>query len=371
MITLICRLVILLRCWLLLTLGRGWDFSLYTYFWFSFLSNLICDHVHFVFFMICHHLCMYLLWGGSLYLLRGRNLYLYLSRGRDLYLLRGRDLYLLWGRDLYLYLSWGRDLYLLWGRDLYLLQGRDLYLYLLRGRDLCHFLYLFPGGERRRNTECTSCPHWAFICKVKSRRFALNPSHFAHYITAGNWLIAWIGTNQTVFNLVLLKGWAHHSGSRVADQRQDSPAPPRAPFPPPCTHRSLSHVYHPTILYPLSISPHFAGLCYVPSSTSPASPLPTTSLCHALALASQLAKVTKDVSRLPKVGEWTLCNPPHHHFQCHGWQLLLNLFLHFTLSQCNDLWAGERTRGDGGNHWHSSHWWDWNWVLQYTANVSI
>ena len=35
----------------------------------------------------------------------------------------------------------------------------------------------------------------------------------------------------------------------------------------------------------------FLGLCYVPSAASPTNPLPSTSLSHALTLASQLAKV--------------------------------------------------------------------------------
>ena len=59
----------------------------------------------------------------------------------------------------------------------------------------------------------------------------------------------------------------------------------------------------------------FEGLCYVPSSTSASNPLPTTSLCRALALASQLAKVyfdTKDII-LTKSGRmgllWSISTP--------------------------------------------------------------
>ena len=96
-----------------------------------------------------------------------------------------------------------------------------------------------------------------------------------------------------------------------------------------------SAMYHPPPLQPLPCPP--------PPSTTP-SLLPLSS--------PRLQKMCPAC----QVGEWTLCNPPHHHFQCHGWQLLLNLFLHFTLSQCNDLWAGERARGDGGNNRHSTDW---------------
>ena len=81
-------------------------------------------------------------------------------------------------------------------------------------------LYLWPGWERWCYPKCSSCPHWTFISEVM-------------FVRKIKFQLLWIWP-------MLLKGWPHNSGSRVAKHHQDPPTPPRTPFTSPCTHRSLA-----------------------------------------------------------------------------------------------------------------------------------
>ena len=95
----------------------------------------------------------------------------------------------------------------------------------------------------------------------------------------------------------------------------------------------------------------------MPSSTSGSNPLPTTSLCRALALASQLAKVyfdTKDII-LTKSGRigllWSISTPfPMSLLTIYVFELFPQFKLFVSQRAGNEVPLGERARGDGGNH---------------------
>ena len=99
----------------------------------------------------------------------------------------------------------------------------------------------------------------------------------------------------------------------------------------------------------------FEGLCYVPSSTSASNPLPTTSLCRALACASHLAKVrfdeTNSHQKLEDGPFVSTSSPfPMPLLTICAFELFPQFNLFVSQWAGNDIPPGERTRGDGGNH---------------------
>ena len=127
------------------------------------------------------------------------------------------------------------------------------------------------------------------------------------------------------------------------------------------THNSISTFYLSTLCRPLLCT--FFHL----SSLSPAHHLPLPRPCTCLSARQGYKRCVP----LAKSGRMDPLQSTSSPFPMPRLTIFNHLSCLFLLHFPNDLWAGERTRGDGGNHRHSSDWWDWTWVLKFSKCINL